>query len=637
MKRPLLIVPVLLILWSGCSNNSTTPKPTPTDSAPPATVQDLAITSPPGRLITLTWTAPGDDGAEGRATGYEIRYRMSPITEQSWDSATVVTSPPVPKIAGQLEHFSVAGLPDGTYYFAVKAADEIPNWSACSNTVTAAVADVVPPGQVTNLIVSFVVSNAATLSWTAPGNDGNTGRAAAYDLRYSTDAITDDSWDAATPVQGLHAPGDPGVEERFTVHGLETGQTYNFALKTADATPNWSPLSNIASALVEDVTPPGMVTDLTGCSVDVGSATLRWTAPGNSGGIGRAVEYDLRYALTPIAGNNWDTAVPVQGVPAPDTAGTAESFVVSGLDAGQTYYFAVRTADEVPNWSAVSYSPGVTIPTPTLSRLTFNQGAGYGVGTLAWSPDGQKILFDANWTSNYYTQIYTLSGPCDTPVQLTNYLGDNRSPCWSPNGGEIAFVSARENMNPIEIWIMGTFPGSSARLVVSQDGWTLSSCAWSPDGTRIAYVGRDFTSGETQIFVVSTTGGIPAQLTHTPHNYTPAWSPDGTQMAFVSEQEGNPDIWVMPAAGGDAVQVTHDSVGAADPAWSSDGSRIAFSSGRSGQYEIWVMSATGENPVQLTDDPAGCYAPAWSPDGTRIGFVSRRGVVADIWILTLQR
>ena len=36
----------------------------------------------------------------------------------------------------------------------------------------------------------------------------------------------------------------------------------------------------------------------------------------------------------------------------------------------------------------------------------------------------------------------------------------------------------------------------------------------------------------------------------------PAWSPDGTQIAFISNRSGNNDIWVIPAAGGSATQIT---------------------------------------------------------------------------------
>lgn len=84
------------------------------------------------------------------------------------------------------------------------------------------------------------------------------------------------------------------------------------------------------------------------------SITLNWTAPGDDGGSGTATEYDIRYLTSPLSEENWDQAVKVADMPAPQAAGHAERVTVSGLIPETDYYFAVKTADEVPNWSTVS-------------------------------------------------------------------------------------------------------------------------------------------------------------------------------------------------------------------------------------------------------------------------------------------
>lgn len=104
------------------------------------------------------------------------------------------------------------------------------------------------------ILVSSVVPITAqaavsvSLLWTAPGDDGNTGIATTYDLRYSTQPITAASFAQAATVVGEPAPRIAGSLQFASVSGLTPNTTYYFALKTADERGNWSPISNIAVA-----------------------------------------------------------------------------------------------------------------------------------------------------------------------------------------------------------------------------------------------------------------------------------------------------------------------------------------------------------------------------------------------------
>jgi hypothetical protein len=87
--------------------------------------------------VSLTWTAPGDDGNSGTASSYEVRYSPNPVTADTsswWASATSVGTLPAPRRAGSRESFVVVGLaPASTYYFALRSKDEVPNVSGTSN------------------------------------------------------------------------------------------------------------------------------------------------------------------------------------------------------------------------------------------------------------------------------------------------------------------------------------------------------------------------------------------------------------------------------------------------------------------------------------------------------------------------
>ena len=108
----------------------------PVDDLPPAAVSDLHVAVPGPRDVLLEWTATGDDGTSGQAAMYDVRYRVAgPINETNFPDATAV---PVlsPRPAGTRERLNSSGLsPDTIYWFAIRAADEVPNWSPISNIV----------------------------------------------------------------------------------------------------------------------------------------------------------------------------------------------------------------------------------------------------------------------------------------------------------------------------------------------------------------------------------------------------------------------------------------------------------------------------------------------------------------------
>lgn len=89
------------------------------------------------------------------------------------------------------------------------------------------------------------LSGTATLTWTAPGDDGRLGTASLYDLRFSLEPINDENFGFATRVTLLR-PKVAGSPETFTVQGLLPGFDYYFAVRTSDDAGNWSKVSNLA-------------------------------------------------------------------------------------------------------------------------------------------------------------------------------------------------------------------------------------------------------------------------------------------------------------------------------------------------------------------------------------------------------
>lgn len=232
----------------------------PPDTTAPAAIFDLALSGPSNSAMTVSWTTPGDDGSTGTATSYDLRYSTSLITSGNFSSATQVTGEPTPLVAGTSQSMAVTGLlPSTTYFFAIETSDEIPNTSAISNVpslATTATPDTTAPAAISDLSASNATASSVDLSWTAPGDDGNTGIATTYDVRYSTATIIDSNWALATQASGEPTPQVAGTQQSMTVSGLLESTTYYFAMKTRDEAFNESSLSNVASNTTQVSPPP---------------------------------------------------------------------------------------------------------------------------------------------------------------------------------------------------------------------------------------------------------------------------------------------------------------------------------------------------------------------------------------------
>ncbi len=112
--------------------------------------------------------------------------------------------------------------------------------------------DDVAPAAIDDLEATGFTPSSVELIWTAVGDDGNSGTASSYDLRYSTSPITDANWDSATQVSGEPVPQPAGFLQGFTVTGLPPATMLYFRMTVSDEGANISALSNEASGSTLD-------------------------------------------------------------------------------------------------------------------------------------------------------------------------------------------------------------------------------------------------------------------------------------------------------------------------------------------------------------------------------------------------
>ena len=189
--------------------------------------------------------------------------------------------------------------------------------------------------------------------------------------------------------------------------------------------------TNVSFSQADDATWPNAVTDLAISNLTDNSISLTWTAPGDNFALGTATTYDIRYSTSEIDDTNWDSATQVTTPPTPQAGGAVETFTVSGLNNDTTYYFALKTADEVPNWSPLSNvvttlrnqapnAPTLTAPAndtwittglPTFTWIFSDPDTGDAQGGYLWQGDN-----NSNFSSPEYENETTSNISSYTPT-----------------------------------------------------------------------------------------------------------------------------------------------------------------------------------------------------------------------------
>ncbi|MEP7326995.1 MAG: protein kinase [Gemmatimonadota bacterium] len=254
------------------------------------------------------------------------------------------------------------------------------------------------------------------------------------------------------------------------------------------------------------------------------------------------------------------------------------------------------------------------------------------VHSLAWSPDGARLagvagnplfVFGGVYFGNEGpSSIWVLPLDGSPPIRVTDDQHLNMSPQWAADGRHLFWVSDRDGSRDvyrIKLSGEGAPAGEPERLTTGADAHTISLSA---DGRRLAYA-RLRTPSNIWSISVPTTGAVSIAgarpvTTGDQTIETIAVSRDGRWLVFDSDRNGNADIYRIPAAGGEPIQLTTDSAGDYSPAWSPDGRRIAFHSMRTGNRDLFTMDADGSGLVQRTSTAAHELDVDWSRDGNAL-------------------
>jgi len=226
----------------------------------------------------------------------------------------------------------------------------------------------------------------------------------------------------------------------------------------------------------------------------------------------------------------------------------------------------------------------------------------------AFSPDGKRLaleIFDGK-----RRDIWVYEWERDTLTRLTFAGETNSFPIWTPDGQRIVYSSVEKGGTFNLWWIRADGAGNAQRLTENKNSQSVGS--WRPDGKVLAfYQVNPSTSGDIMTLPIEgdeKSGwkpGEPKPFVNSAFTEAyPAFSPDGRWLAYMSNESGNPEVYVRPFPGpGGKWQVSTG--GGGQPKWSRNGKELFY---RTEDSKIMVVTYTAFGDSFQADRPQ-----LWSP------------------------
>jgi len=328
--------------------------------------------------------------------------------------------------------------------------------------------------------------------------------------------------------------------------------------------------------------------------------------------------------MLPISHDDHDepTASPIRVT----DAGASFMNGLSGSKDGKKIAYGVQTLTS--NIWSLAVSPTSHLAVGDPKQLTNQTGARN--SQPAFSPDGQKLAFVQFLRGDPLGLWYaTANGENATPTTTSGNV-----PNWFPDGDQIAYVSNKEKRSAV--WATSLKKGNE-QLIYGLDR-DIQFARLSPDGKRLVFNLAD-AHGINNMWVDSLGGGRPKQLTFDKELAGfGCWSPDGRLIAYQMKRGDDAFLMLMPAEGGEPIQLTSGHGRSWPYGFSPDGDKILFAGERNGIWNVYWFSRSTRQEKQLTNyTRMNAYVryPSWSPLGTQVAYEYAE-TTGNIWVLDLK-
>ncbi len=296
-----------------------------------------------------------------------------------------------------------------------------------------------------------------------------------------------------------------------------------------------------------------------------------------------------------------------------------------------------------PGALAMYVDPGEIIYSDETGRL-FRQA--FDLGRLA--PDGEPHALEestaydpqsslpAYAVSRSGTLVFTPGALRTRHLMLLNRDGSGKAlqasafpwaPRLSPDGRRLAFGTAARPNDVIDVWVMNLAAGTAQRITT--DSADNDDPQWSPDGRSLVYSSsRDSSLKDLYVRSADGSGGARLLLRRAGSQWSSDWSSDGRWILFTNvAPDGDNDIWMVPAEGGDARPWLASPFTERGGRFSPDGRWVAYSSTETGYPEVYIQSFPTPGARRIVSTNGG-YNPIWRGDGRELYYWSGTRLVA---------
>ncbi len=315
-------------------------------------------------------------------------------------------------------------------------------------------------------------------------------------------------------------------------------------------------------------------------------------------------------------------------------------FLPLGFARKGAFYYGLRTGTEDAYVGSLDPVTGEAVEPPKpVSTLLVNVNR-----SPDWSPDGKQLAFLSRVdTENHGVEMRVITIQSSETGKERQFgvpkLGYLEWLRWSPDGRSF-LVGGSDTNNLGGLYRVDAQTGQVAALVQGEFAPPRGfEGVWSPDAKAVFYVHEDMRETFTSIRFRDLESGQERKL----HQSDPHWrhnnlavSPDGRFLAF-GMSDGNRTqakiLLVMPAAGGnprEVLKLKNESLSGVH--WTRDGTHLLFS--RAGQPKpgLWRIPAKGGEPRSLglaTNENARI---SLHPDGRRIAFTAGE-TNTEVWVM----